>query len=82
MWPVPGINVCPHREWQRWLKCGTIEIGISQRKRIVPAKAPRSCATMKPGASTGRIPANVFVNARANATAGLAKDVRAVGSPP
>ena len=33
---------------------------------------------MKPGASTGRIPANVFVNARASVTAGLAKDVEAV----
>ena len=33
---------------------------------------------MKPGASTGRIPENVFVNARASVTAGLAKDVEAV----
>jgi hypothetical protein len=35
--------------------------GTSQRKRIVAAKAPRSCATTNPGASTGRIPANVSV---------------------
>jgi hypothetical protein len=28
--------------------------GTSQRKRTVAVKAPRSCATIKPGASTGR----------------------------
>ena len=33
---------------------------------------------MKPGASTRRIPANVFVNARASVTVGFAKDVEAV----
>jgi hypothetical protein len=33
---------------------------------------------MSSGASTGRIPAKVFVKARASVTAGLAKDVEAV----
>jgi len=37
-----------------------------------------NCATMKPGASTGRIPANVSVSDRAIVTAGLAKEVEAV----
>jgi hypothetical protein len=33
---------------------------------------------MKPGASAGRIPAKVSLAARANVTAGLAKEVEAV----
>ena len=33
---------------------------------------------MKPGASTGRMPENVFVAARASVTAGLANEVDAV----
>ena len=33
---------------------------------------------MKPGKSTGRMPAKVLVKARAMATAGLANDVEAV----
>ena len=33
---------------------------------------------MKPGASAGRIPANVSLNERAIVTAGLANDVEAV----
>jgi hypothetical protein len=33
---------------------------------------------MKPGASAGRIPANVLLADRASVTAGLAKDVDAV----
>ena len=37
-----------------------------------------SCATMKPGASTGRMPAKVSVSDRAMVTAGLAKEVEAV----
>ena len=52
--------------------------GTSQRNRPVAAAAPSSCATMKPGASTGRIPANVSEAARASVTAGFAKDVEAV----
>ena len=44
----------------------------------VAAAAPRSSATMKPGASIGRIPANVSVTVRASVTAGLANDVDAV----
>src|SRR6185295_5494925 len=52
--------------------------GTSHRKRAVAAAAPRSCATMNPGASAGRIPANVSEAARASVTAGLANDVEAV----
>jgi hypothetical protein len=37
-----------------------------------------NCAMMKPGASTGLIPANVSVNDRAIVTAGLAKLVEVV----
>jgi hypothetical protein len=53
-------------------------VGTSQRKRTVAAKAPINCVTIKPGASSGRIPANVSVNALASVTAGLAKEVDAV----
>jgi len=42
------------------------------------AAAPSSCATMKAGASEGRMPANVSLAARARVTAGLANDVEAV----
>ena len=42
------------------------------------APAPASWATMKPGTSAGRIPANVSVAARASVTAGLANDVEDV----
>src|SRR5262249_53140533 len=37
-----------------------------------------SCATIKPGASAGRIPAKVSLSERAIVTAGLAKEVEAV----
>jgi hypothetical protein len=40
--------------------------------------APANWATMNPGASTGRMPANVSEAARANVTAGLAKEVEEV----
>jgi hypothetical protein len=40
--------------------------------------APRLCASTKPGASAGRTPANVSVNARATVMAGLANEVEAV----
>ena len=52
--------------------------GTNQRKSAVAAAAPTVCPTRKPGTSTGRIPANVFVSARASVTAGLANDVDAV----
>jgi hypothetical protein len=42
-----------------------------------PAQAPASCAAMKPGTSTGRIPENVSVNERATEMAGFAKLVDA-----
>src|SRR5688500_2319421 len=61
--------------------CGAItdfatagSVGTSQRKSAVAAPAPRICATMKAGASAGRMPANVSVAARASVTAGFAKD--------
>src|ERR1700686_1403527 len=49
----------------------------NQRKSKVAAIAPVSCATMKPGASAGRIPAKVSLAARASVTAGLANEVEA-----
>ena len=51
---------------------------INHPASTMPQIAPKSCATMKPGRSIGRMPENVFVNERAIATAGLAKDVEAV----
>src|SRR5262245_14128648 len=52
--------------------------GASRRNRSVAAAAPRSCARMKPGASAGRMPANVLLKARARVTAGFANEVEAV----
>jgi hypothetical protein len=40
--------------------------------------APENCATMKPGASAGRMPAKLSVMARAMVMAGLAKEVEDV----
>ena len=51
---------------------------MSQRKKPNAVVAPTSCAAMNPGASIGRIPANVSVRVRAMVTAGLANDVEAV----
>src|SRR5262249_17790043 len=53
-------------------------VGTSHRNSAVAAPAPRSCATTKPGTSTGRSPANVLLKPRASVTAGLANDVDAV----
>src|SRR5690606_20186815 len=50
----------------------------SQLIRTAASTAPASSAAMKPGRSAGRMPANVSLNARAIATAGLAKEVEAV----
>lgn len=50
----------------------------SQRKSIVAANAPNSCAKIKAGASFGRIPANVSETVRASVTAGFANDVEDV----
>ena len=57
---------------------------FGRERRYKPAK--KNCRSEsaeelrdhKAGASTGRIPANVSVNARASVTAGLAKEVEAV----
>jgi len=56
---------------------------VGQRRNEPPnsavaAAAPKSCTTMNPGASCGRMPAKVSVAARARVTAGLAKLVEAV----
>src|SRR5437762_11061510 len=53
-------------------------VGTSHLKSIVAANAPNSCETMNAGASDGRMPAKVFVAARASVTAGFANDVDAV----
>ena len=52
--------------------------GTSQRKRIVAAAAPTSCAAMKPGAFAGRMPEKVSVSERATVMAGFAKEVEEV----
>src|SRR5262249_16277050 len=52
--------------------------GTSQRNSAVEHAAPASCASMKPGASCGRIPEKVSVAARARGTAGFPKEVDAV----
>jgi len=52
--------------------------GINHAKSEVAVAAPISCAAINAAASTGRIPANVFVNDRANVTAGFANEVDAV----
>jgi hypothetical protein len=56
--------------------CGSA--GINQRKRTVATSAPASCAAINPPTSRGRIPAKVFVSARATVTAGFANEVDAV----
>ena len=43
-----------------------------------PTEAPAICATMKPGASAGRIPANVSERVRPRVIAGFANEVEAV----
>lgn len=48
----------------------------------VAASAPTTCAAMKAGASTGRMPEKLAVKARAIVTAGLAKDVDDVNQYP
>ncbi len=60
------------------LEASFASVGTSHRKSKVAAIAPASCATMNPGASAGRMPANVSEAARAMATAGFANEVEAV----
>src|ERR1700722_20871688 len=50
----------------------------NHRQPRLAAAAPASCAAIKAGASSGRMPAKVSLAARANVTAGLAKEVGAV----
>jgi hypothetical protein len=61
-----------------YIVCCLAAAGYSQQNTIVAAAAPNNCAMMKPGASAGRMPAKVFVAARAKVTAGLAKEVEDV----
>src|SRR5262249_51705533 len=58
---------------------GASRSGRSSHRTTATAKAPpMTCATMNPGTSTGRIPANESLTARASVTAGFANDVDAV----
>ena len=54
--------------------------GMGQNHRSDPNAntAPATCATTNPATSSGRIPANVCVIARAMVTAGFANEVLAV----
>lgn len=54
------------------------DFASSARDTSSPTSAPASCASTKPGTSSGRMPAKVRVIERASVTAGLAKDVLAV----
>ena len=49
--------------------------GTSQPNRATDARAPAAWAPTNAGTSSGRMPANVSVNARAIVTAGFANDV-------
>lgn len=51
------------------------EKGMRHAKSAVAATAPSNCATMKNGASIGRMPANVSLSDRAIVTAGFANEV-------
>jgi len=53
-------------------------LGYSQLNSTAIQAAPTNGAKINPGASTGRIPAKVYVVARAKLTAGLAKEVEEV----
>src|SRR5262249_4991677 len=70
----PRLSVCEAATACAFL--GTA--GTSQLKSAVAAAAPAICATIKPGASAGRIPANVSLAARASVPAGFANDVEEV----
>ena len=53
-------------------------LSFIQRNNPYADTVPTSCASMNMGASMMRMPENVSVSARANVTAGLAKDVEEV----
>ena len=55
--------------------------GSSHRTDFVAAAAPNSCATMNPGASTGRLPVNASLAHRASATVGFATVLLAAETP-
>src|SRR5215472_16071815 len=76
-----GSAIRPHEARSRGTttSAAICRVGESNhRNRNVAANAPENCAAMKPTASIGRIPENVFVSDRAIVTAGFAKDVDAV----
>src|SRR6185437_10501338 len=74
----------PRRPWARRHQSafdgGRASAGRPSRTRATSSAAavPASWASTKPGTSTGRMPANVRVSARATVTAGFANDVLAV----
>src|SRR5688572_9728388 len=57
---------------------GRGRVGTSHRNSSVAVRAPRTWTMTNPGTSSGRIPVNVSVKARATVTAGFANDVEAV----
>lgn len=50
----------------------------NQGSNRAAARVASNCATMKPGAEAGAMPAKLSLNMRATVTAGLAKEVEAV----
>ena len=54
--------------------------GASRRNKSVAAAALISCARMKPGASTGLMPANVLLKERASVTAGVRERIGTTSS--
>src|SRR4029077_977888 len=71
------VHTCEKDRLHEWA-CTAGHAGTSQRESAVAAAAPVSCATTKPGTSTGRTPAKVSVSARPMVTAGFANDVETV----
>ena len=60
------------------LLAAVVGSGIMAERLAGAALATASWAAMKAGASSGRIPAKLFVAARASVTAGFANEVEAV----
>jgi hypothetical protein len=56
----------------------TLNDGMSHLKCSVGANAPAGWGAINPGASAGRMPANVLLKDQARVTAGLVKDADAV----
>ena len=73
-----AFTIQPVSKIARDLAHATASRSWNTRNRSAPATAPTICAPMKPGASIGRIPANVSLIARPSVMAGLANEVDAV----